>query len=1275
MHNQTELSPVATIELQKYNLSFRNYLADSSIPATSLVERTDVAYHSGYAFKAWSAFSGSPNLTVLKWTLPYPAGDIATEATAQGWTDVTPSGISSTTDSNPRLCQIEGYLYLMFIRSGNYYYTYSQDDGLSWEAITNFGASVSAEGEYDFLVDTLADGHNILVYKRDPTYKYILKYRNGTYSSTISIYPDANVIWGIDVAWSSELSKVLLTYGCRTLSDPTDHGAESGHIFLIHDHEQDFYGLSKTSYYKSYELVDIFKFYNDSSYKSLPSIQKVNDRYCLVFNSRLQNSYSVTTDDYDDQWICYSTDGGLNWTEPVPLGLPSYNASLTSFRDTHHVILAQRGQDDDTLFIIGPAHVYWSPATPIIGINSQKYWTEDVTSYVSSLTINESETKGIDTSSLVLHNYDGHFDNHDFIATEHRLLTRYNLGYYEPTGTHNALQTVVAEHLEDQTIITNDVPQKTVEISSRSLNSVAKDNGSLLARDISVNSRVSSDFLSTITDGGLGKLVTERGTWTTVKNVAEVNAKRGRPVAVVEESSAWQKFGFSYTGTNISFISTSKKIQDYTNTPFGNFVVGERISVLGSTSNDGKYTINTVAGDGSYLLVDEAITYEIAGSSITVGLEGLQLEQPITFSSVYEINKFIIRFQSFGSPSDLIYLQVYDDSSGYPGTLLSTGSATMALADGWATFTMDNIITTSSDQILHLKLSKQTPSNTAYHQVYLSNSTSAVNGAIRLFNDYDDSWNDRSPFGTLAYYAYTSVEASENAAFALIGQIRNGWVSAQISQNGNNLDEQGGLIFRANMSDPKSTKVPYDNALRLYCDAHLTTIYMDKMVNGRWDTASKVTIDSGSQYDPYTNSYYLGVHMNNNYFTFFYRTSASQWQSIGSATVNDANVAKGYCGLYANCTTQYDSQRNGTVDGWAFSDMLALDNNWDMSLSDSIKAILSYGHVPGIVISDEDTETITDYYQTVNTYLDFVCDVDLGIGANISYGYLVFKKDSSGNYFYFQFDSTLQRVHLYYYSVSAGYAEEVGEAIGTISSWVTTDERHYQCHLSFIDNWVTLSIGDDVIYSGDVTPPTLSYTASTPGHIAIKATTPIGSISIPEFYAPVRYTTISPNTPAWQSFDRALQGRRLNIYSRYNGDVVIYKADRTATDWHVSTGLMKDVYTIQKRSIISAAYSIGTEEAIYIDRSRIKNPGYSTVITNTPYTNTIAEAYGDAQDISDMSWSRGHVKVISNMPLQPLMERGDVVDIGDGNTWIVASRSIAYSNVVLRSDVKLRRAL
>ena len=76
----------------------------------------------------------------------------------------------------------------------------------------------------------------------------------------------------------------------------------------------------------------------------------------------------------------------------------------------------------------------------------------------------------------------------------------------------------------------------------------------------------------------------------------------------------------SYIGTNVAFNSGAKSIAVPGGNSFADFVAGNIITISGSTSNNGTFTIASLTDDNT-IVVSESITTEGSGDTITVSIE------------------------------------------------------------------------------------------------------------------------------------------------------------------------------------------------------------------------------------------------------------------------------------------------------------------------------------------------------------------------------------------------------------------------------------------------------------------------------------------------------------------------------------------------------------------------------------------------------------------------------------------------------------------------------
>ena len=139
---------------------------------------------------------------------------------------------------------------------------------------------------------------------------------------------------------------------------------------------------------------------------------------------------------------------------------------------------------------------------------------------------------------------------------------------------------------------------------------------------------------------------------------------------------------YAYTATTISFASATKKIAD-TALGLGMFATARRITVSGSTDNDGTYTIAT-GGVAAEIVTSQALTTEAAGDVVTIVdvtdvQDDAKLEQVIEGISRAIDQHCKRRFYSTAEDEKRYYTAIYSDRL-YPGDVLSV--TTLKTDDG-----------------------------------------------------------------------------------------------------------------------------------------------------------------------------------------------------------------------------------------------------------------------------------------------------------------------------------------------------------------------------------------------------------------------------------------------------------------------------------------------------------------------------------------------------------------------------------------------------------------
>lgn len=121
------------------------------------------------------------------------------------------------------------------------------------------------------------------------------------------------------------------------------------------------------------------------------------------------------------------------------------------------------------------------------------------------------------------------------------------------------------------------------------------------------------------------------------------HAGRGYLRSVTSNTSDTLTFGVlpNLTGTTIAFVDSDPDTITDSNNGFvtAGFVAGMELTVSGSTSNDGTYTIDTVTAGTVTLEADETLVAELAGATVTLSLnvqsgDSYSLKVPVTVQDV-----------------------------------------------------------------------------------------------------------------------------------------------------------------------------------------------------------------------------------------------------------------------------------------------------------------------------------------------------------------------------------------------------------------------------------------------------------------------------------------------------------------------------------------------------------------------------------------------------------------------------------------------------------------
>lgn len=216
-------------------------------------------------------------------------------------------------------------------------------------------------------------------------------------------------------------------------------------------------------------------------------------------------------------------------------------------------------------------------------------------------------------------------------------------------------------------------------------------------------------------------------------------------------------------------------------TLFSSLAIGDVIQVEGSSLNDGIFEIQSLENDNhievrekginaeaagssitirrrSYLTTVEQFVTENAGSSITLTGYGIKVGQQFTLShnASWTVAEVAIRVRKVGSPADSLKIELCDESSLQPGTVLDSGT----LAASEITTGMDwQVVELSNTQALSFGTNywvvvSRTGSNDAenYYVIDMDEDTGYGGGYMWLYTG--SAWTARDPQADMPFVVW-----------------------------------------------------------------------------------------------------------------------------------------------------------------------------------------------------------------------------------------------------------------------------------------------------------------------------------------------------------------------------------------------------------------------------------------------------------------------------------------------------------------------------------------
>ena len=213
--------------------------------------------------------------------------------------------------------------------------------------------------------------------------------------------------------------------------------------------------------------------------------------------------------------------------------------------------------------------------------------------------------------------------------------------------------------------------------------------------------------------------------------------------------------GASYTATTISFTSNDDILDSAGG--LGSLQDGDSITITGSASNDGEYTVST-EGAAAIETSEKTIVNEAAGASITISRNGPRIDRIAqTFflthnTAAWQVAAISIRaLRSEGATGALI-LELYDDDGGLPGILMASATvdgATLALDMAWVEFEFTAMPYLTYGYPYWIVVRKATPSLASYYQIDINEDAGYANGTCYTHNG--SSWSLHSPAADMPF--------------------------------------------------------------------------------------------------------------------------------------------------------------------------------------------------------------------------------------------------------------------------------------------------------------------------------------------------------------------------------------------------------------------------------------------------------------------------------------------------------------------------------------------
>lgn len=200
-----------------------------------------------------------------------------------------------------------------------------------------------------------------------------------------------------------------------------------------------------------------------------------------------------------------------------------------------------------------------------------------------------------------------------------------------------------------------------------------------------------------------------------------------------------QKVGVAYSSSTISFVA-SNKINDSDN-GLTAFEKDDVISIAGTTNNNGEFQVSQGTSTGAQIqTVETTVVTEAAGTVFTIADATLVMQDFIqTSGSAWEATSVHVRAQTVGSPTDYLNAEIYNDVSGSPSVLQSSGSlAASNMSNSMTWREIDISATNISNNTRYWLVIRRTDPNNAsgihYYRVDVDESQGYSSGSMQIYS-------------------------------------------------------------------------------------------------------------------------------------------------------------------------------------------------------------------------------------------------------------------------------------------------------------------------------------------------------------------------------------------------------------------------------------------------------------------------------------------------------------------------------------------------------------